>query len=62
MTASEEDLLLEDLLIENLELVLIDLAIEEPSKEYDFDDCEEKAYLFIDYFANVILKGHPLQE
>ena len=59
MTAREEDLLLEDLLIEVLliEYLLIedflieDLSLEDPSKEYHFDDCEEKTHLLIDYFA-----------
>ena len=73
MTASEEDLLLEDLLKEDLwiedlliedvlleDLLLEDLSLEDPSKEYHFDDCEEKAHLLIDYFAN--LKDHPLQD
>ena len=69
MTASEEDLLIEDLLIEDLliedlsledlSLVLVDLALEDPSKEYHFDDCEEKANLLIDYFANVIFESLP---
>jgi hypothetical protein len=69
LTASEEDLLIEDLLIEDLliedlsledlSLVLVDLALEDPSKEYHFDDCEEKAHLLIDYFANVIFESLP---
>jgi hypothetical protein len=47
-----EDLLIEDLLIE--ELLIEDLLIEDLALEdYHFDDCEKKAHLFIDYFANI---------
>ena len=54
-----EDLSLKDLSLEDLSLVLVDLALEDPSKEYHFDDCEEKAHLLIDYFANVIFESLP---
>ena len=48
-----EDLLIEDLALVLVDLVLEDLSLEDPSKEYYFDDCEEKAHLLIDYFARV---------
>ena len=56
---SFKDLSLEDLALVLVDLVLEDLSLEDPSKEYYFDDCEEKAHLLIDTFANVILKDHP---
>ena len=39
-----------------VELALEDLSLEDPSKEYHFDDCEEKAHLLIHYFVNVIFE------
>ena len=63
MTTTEEDLLIEGLLIEDLsieDLLIETHSFQDTSKEYHFYDCEEKAHLLIDYFANVILKDQEV--